>query len=137
MIPVFIICSIARNLTISSVMIFLGLVSTRIVVFDSIKNYLSFWSNFQGAIFQIGGMIGYVLLFSGVALFYNWITGLFKYTRIINFKLNLWIQKNFLKVILFLLALIYIPMTSSLFSAVNCGNVTCPQGTELVIGNEY
>jgi hypothetical protein len=67
-----------------------------------------------------GPIVGIVLLSVGGLMFYNWFSNLFYRTRRINTDLNAFFRKNFLKMILLILSVMYIPITQSLFRCVFC-----------------
>lgn len=63
-------------------------------------------------------------------MFYNFLMNTFRGGRKFNTIINSFVRKNVIKINLFLLTLLYIPITTSILNAGNCAEVQCPSGTE-------
>ena len=116
-------------------MVFVGLVSTKLVLLDPLTQYFTVTPLLIEAMEGVGMVVGGLLLVLGSFLFYNWISNLFRYGRIFNTKMNTYFRENFLKIILLLLSLLYIPITNSLFSSLNCEWKRCEAGTEFPVSD--
>lgn len=52
--------------------------------------------------------------------------------RVFNTELNNFFRTNILQIVLLLMALLYLPMTASVLSSVNCASYQCDVGSEFV-----
>ncbi|KNE65727.1 hypothetical protein AMAG_09708 [Allomyces macrogynus ATCC 38327] len=115
-----------------------GLTTFGLIITGAFRNgWLSsefnFYSAFESALLSIGSPIGWVMFAFGVALLYNWLSGLSARMRRFNTRVNYLFRKNVVKVVLFVLGILYIPMATSILSVFMCVWVTAPAGNEFVL----
>ncbi|KNE62587.1 hypothetical protein AMAG_07789 [Allomyces macrogynus ATCC 38327] len=115
-----------------------GLTTFGLIITGAFKNgWLSsefnYYSAFESALLSIGSPIGWVMFGFGVALLYNWLSGLSARMRRFNTRVNYLFRKNVVKVVLFVLGIFYIPMATSILSVFMCVWVTAPAGNEFVL----
>ena len=80
--------------------------------------------------FGLGSTIaGIILMVVGIVLLFVFVLNLSQSGRRFLAKLVYAWNKNFLKLMLLVLSLIYIPVTNSILGLYNCQTVTCPNGT--------
>eukprot|EP00835_Amoeboradix_gromovi_P001002 NODE_39_length_29903_cov_0.529057.p3 type:complete len:567 gc:universal NODE_39_length_29903_cov_0.529057:11149-9449(-) len=122
----------SRNSIIAFSLLYVGGVSANIFTFSFVETYFYSYSSLIADIRQIPEIFGLILFILGIIFFYNWISNQTKLGIEFNTKVNNVIKKDFVKITLIVLGLLYIPTTTSLFSMTLCEPVECAPGKELV-----
>ncbi|KAJ1515449.1 hypothetical protein HMI54_001360 [Coelomomyces lativittatus] len=121
-----------RNFTLGSLLLFFGLLIAGVFPSNVFGSVFHFYYLVEDAFYSVGATIGWIMVSFGLALIYNWTMGHFAIARRFHTRLNYLFRKNFVKVVLALLGLLYVPMSTSIFSCFLYKFVSCPTGTELV-----
>ncbi len=121
-----------RNSIIAFFLLYIGGVSSQLFTLSFLNQFFFYYVDFVTAIQEIPQIMGIIIFAVGLLFSYNWFSNLFQFGRDFNTKINSLIKKDFIKIILVLLGLVYIPTTTSLLSMTLCEPVNCPKRKELV-----
>ena len=121
----------SRNSIIAFFLIYIGGISANLFSFSFLEQYFYYYSYWVKDIQNIPEIFGAIIFTIGIVFTYNWFSNLFQAGRDLNTKINAVIKKDFVKIVLILLGLVYIPTTTSLLSMTLCEPVECPMGQEL------
>ncbi|KAI9218193.1 hypothetical protein BC828DRAFT_407818 [Blastocladiella britannica] len=121
-----------RDFCIGAVLTFLGLIITGCANTTSWNAASTTWYNFVLIMKSLGFVIGWVFFAFGLAFDYIFLSNVFRTTRRFNRRAMYFLKKNAIKIVLFLLGFLYIPMATSILSTFSCTWITAPAGSEFV-----
>jgi hypothetical protein len=122
-----------RNFSMASILIIISLISYGTLNTNIIYDNIVFYKDLQKALQDLGGIFALLCVIFGSLLMINWITGLFKKGRKYNTVLNTMWKGSILYVIVMTLLIMYIPMTTSVFSSIKCSRTSCEYGSRFVV----
>lgn len=127
-----------RSAIISGSLLYLGVSLTNIlqennVIRPNMHNGYAYGSMSQWNFNGISGIVGIVLFVLGVILSIKFLVGFSLAGRKLIYKTKTLLNSNIGSISLTVLWLLYIPITSTVFSTFTCVSKTCPIGTEFPI----
>jgi hypothetical protein len=125
----------SRNFFVASLLIVISLISFNSLNYDVLKENIVFYQAMQKGLQDLGFIFAAMCAICGGLLMLNWILGLFKVGRKYSTILNTMWKGNILYVVVMVLLLLYIPMTTSVFSSIQCSNYSCEFGTQFYISD--